>query len=37
MSWTTSDRVTRTLSSYPDKKSAVMPLLYLAMNEYGYL
>ncbi len=37
MTWTTSDRVARIISSYPDKKSAVMPLLYLAMAEYGYL
>jgi NADH-quinone oxidoreductase E subunit len=37
MSWTTTDRVSRILASYPDKKSAVMPLLYVAMAEYGYL
>lgn len=37
MSWTTTERVSRIISRYPDKKSAVMPLLYLAMAEYGYL
>jgi NADH-quinone oxidoreductase E subunit len=35
--WTTSPRVERILGSYPDRKSAVMPLLYIAMSEYGYL
>ncbi|MDH3606838.1 MAG: NAD(P)H-dependent oxidoreductase subunit E [Acidimicrobiia bacterium] len=35
--WTTSPQVERILSAYPDKKSAVMPLLYVAMTEYGYL
>ena len=37
MTWTTNPRVEKILSSYPDKRSAVMPLLYLAMSEYGYL
>ncbi|RZV47679.1 MAG: NAD(P)H-dependent oxidoreductase subunit E, partial [Acidimicrobiia bacterium] len=37
VTWTTSPRVEQIISRYPDKKSAVMPLLYLAMNEYGYL
>jgi len=37
MTWTTSPRVDQILASYPVKKSAVMPLLYLAMVEYGYL
>jgi NADH-quinone oxidoreductase E subunit len=37
MTWTTSDRVEKILASYPDEKSAVMPLLYLAMAEHGYL
>ncbi|MBT8198367.1 MAG: NAD(P)H-dependent oxidoreductase subunit E [Acidimicrobiia bacterium] len=35
-SWTTDERVTRILGSYPDKRSAVMPLLYVASKEYGY-
>ncbi len=35
--WTTTPRVEKILSSYPDKRSAVMPLLYLAMSEHGYL
>ncbi len=37
MNWTRSPRVEKILSSYPDRKSAVMPLLYLAMTEYGHL
>jgi NADH-quinone oxidoreductase subunit E len=37
MTWTTSDRVEKILSSYPDRKSAVMPLLYMAMAEHGYV
>ena len=37
VTWTTSPRVEKIISSYPDKKSAVMPLLYVAMSEYGYL
>jgi len=37
MTWTANPRVERILSSYPDRRSAVMPLLYMAMAEYGYL
>jgi NADH-quinone oxidoreductase E subunit len=37
MTWTSSPRVEKILSHYPDKKSAVMPLLYVAMSEHGYL
>ena len=37
MSWTTNPRVEQVLARYPDRKSAVMPLLYMAMAEYGYL
>lgn len=37
MSWTSDPRVARTLARYPDRKSAVMPLLYMAMAEYGHL
>ena len=35
--WPSSPRVERILASYPDRKSAVMPLLYLAMAEDGHL
>ncbi len=31
------DRITRAFSKYPDKRSAVMPLLYIAQEEYGYV
>lgn len=31
------DRITRALSKYPDKRSAVMPLLYIAQEEYGWV
>lgn len=31
------DRVEKALSKYPDKRSAVMPLLYIAQEEYGYV
>lgn len=31
------DRARRLLDSYPEKRSAVMPLLYLASLEHGYL
>lgn len=31
------DRIEHHLSKYPDKRSAVMPLLYIAQEEYGYL
>jgi len=33
----TKDRARQIISRYPDKRSAVMPLLYLAMVEEGYL
>ncbi|MEE9178296.1 MAG: NAD(P)H-dependent oxidoreductase subunit E, partial [Acidimicrobiia bacterium] len=36
-SWTESPRVTAILESYPELRSAVMPLLYLAMKEHGHL
>lgn len=35
--WTDDERVERALESYPDKRSAVMPLLYMAMKEHGHL
>ncbi len=35
--WSSSSRVDKIIASYPDRKSAVMPLLYLAMAEHGYL
>ena len=35
--WTSHPRVEQILEAYPDKKSAVMPLLYMAMAEYGHL
>ncbi len=31
------DRIAAIFSKYPDKRSAVMPLLYLAQEEYGHL
>jgi NADH-quinone oxidoreductase E subunit len=31
------ERIQYTLSKYPDKRSAVMPLLYIAQEEYGYI
>lgn len=31
------DRIAKALSKYPDKRSAVMPVLYIAQEEYGYL
>ncbi len=31
------DQIEKTLSKYPDRRSAVMPMLYLAQQEYGYL
>ncbi|MBT8202984.1 MAG: NAD(P)H-dependent oxidoreductase subunit E [Acidimicrobiia bacterium] len=37
MSWTADPRVEQILARYPDKKSAVMPFLYMAMAEHGYL
>lgn len=31
------DRIQWHLSKYPDKRSAVMPLLYIAQEEYGWI
>lgn len=31
------ERIDKTLAKYPDKRSAVMPLLYIAQEEYGYV
>ena len=31
------DRIERTFSKYPDKRSAVMPMLYIAQEEYGWI
>lgn len=31
------DRIAAIFSKYPDKRSAVMPLLYLAQEEYGHI
>ncbi|MBC7811729.1 MAG: NAD(P)H-dependent oxidoreductase subunit E [Burkholderiales bacterium] len=31
------DRIQKTFSKYPDKRSAVMPLLYVAQEEYGWV
>lgn len=31
------ERIEKTLSKYPDKRSAVMPLLYIAQEEYGWV
>jgi NADH-quinone oxidoreductase E subunit len=31
------ERIEKTLSKYPDRRSAVMPLLYLAQEEYGWV
>jgi NADH-quinone oxidoreductase subunit E len=31
------DRIEKIFSKYPDKRSAIMPLLYLAQEEYGWL
>ena len=30
-------RIERNFAKYPDKRSAVMPLLYIAQEEYGYV
>ncbi len=35
--WTSSPLVAQILESYPDKRSAVMPLLYMAMQEHGHV
>jgi NADH-quinone oxidoreductase subunit E len=34
---THADEIQQHLAKYPDKRSAVMPLLYIAQEEYGYL
>lgn len=31
------DRIAKIFAKYPDKRSAVMPLLYVAQEEYGWL
>ena len=31
------ERITVTLDKYPDKRSAVMPMLYIAQEEYGHI
>jgi len=31
------DQIEKTLGKYPDKRSAVMPLLYMAQEAYGHL
>ncbi len=31
------DRIEKAFSKYPDKRSAVMPVLYIAQEEYGYI
>jgi NADH-quinone oxidoreductase subunit E len=31
------ERITRAFSKYPDKRSAVMSLLYIAQEEYGWI
>lgn len=31
------ERIEKHFSKYPDKRSAVMPLLYIAQEEYGYV
>lgn len=31
------ERINKILAKYPDKRSAVMPLLYVAQEEYGYV
>ena len=31
------ERIQKTFSKYPDKRSAVMPMLYLAQEEYGWV
>ena len=34
---TYADEIASTLARYPDKRSAVLPILYLAQDEYGFL
>ncbi|MBX3066152.1 MAG: NAD(P)H-dependent oxidoreductase subunit E [Anaerolineae bacterium] len=31
------ERINKIFAKYPDKRSAVMPLLYVAQEEYGYI
>jgi NADH-quinone oxidoreductase subunit E len=31
------ERIDKALAKYPDKRSAVMPLLYIAQEEYGFV
>ena len=31
------DRIEKTFAKYPDKRSAVMPMLYIAQEEYGWV
>ncbi|MCZ7544996.1 MAG: NAD(P)H-dependent oxidoreductase subunit E [Anaerolineae bacterium] len=31
------DQIEKTLGKYPDRRSAVMPMLYLAQQEYGHI
>ena len=31
------DRIEKALAKYPDKRSAVMPLLYIVQEEYGWI
>jgi NADH-quinone oxidoreductase E subunit len=31
------ERIEKTLAKYPDKRSAVMPMLYIAQEEYGWV
>lgn len=31
------ERIQKTLAKYPDKRSAVMPLLYIVQEEYGWV
>jgi NADH-quinone oxidoreductase subunit E len=31
------ERVQKTLAKYPDKRSAVMPMLYIAQEEFGWI
>lgn len=31
------EQITKTFAQYPDKRSAVMPLLYIAQEEYGWI
>src|SRR5688572_9634671 len=31
------DRIANAFAKYPDKRSAVMPLLYIAQEEYGWV